>query len=274
MISGTTELIAHIGFPTHTFKSPAIYNAYFEKVGVDAVLVPMASEPADYPAFLRALFSVRNLRGAVITMPHKVSTLALLDRMSTAARIAGACNAVRRNADGTLEGDMFDGIGFVRAVQRQGLAVAGAKALVVGAGGVGSAIAASLATGGAASLSVYDSRAEAAEQLAARLRLHCPGVAVQTGSNDAHGHDLVVNATPLGMNAGDAMPLDVMRIAPGTFVCDVVHSKAPTAFLRAAQERGARIQGGADMLFEQIPAYLAFFGLPTTTPDALRALAS
>ena len=105
-----------------------------------------------------------------------------------------------------------------------------------------------------------------------RLVTHAPSVAVRTGERDARGHDLVVNATPLGMQPGDPMPLDVDTLGPGAFVCDVVHSAGPTAFLSAASARGARTQGGADMLYEQIPAYLEFFGLPVTTPDALRAL--
>lgn len=271
MITGTTELIAHIGFPTHTFKSPSIYNPYFERAGIDAVLLPVACEPGPFPGVLRALFEVRNVRGAVITMPHKVSVLKLLDRLSPAARVAGACNAVRRAADGALEGDMFDGIGFVRAVQRQGLVVPGSRVLIVGAGGVGSAIAASLAAEGAAAITIFDSRREAAEALAARIAEHCPNVTLQTGGSDAAGHDLVINATPMGMNPGDPMPLDVGRIDPAAIVCDVVHSAKPTAFLAAAKARGARIQGGADMLYEQIPAYLEFFGLPSTTAESLRA---
>ena len=272
MINGSTELIAHIGYPTFTFKSPSIYNPYFEQAEINAVLVPMACEGGPFGPFLRALFSLRNLRGAVITMPHKVSVIELLDTVRPAARIAGACNAVRLTASGQLEGDMFDGIGFVRAVQRKGLRVPGARVLVVGCGGVGSAIAASLAAGGAAVIGLHDARSEAAESLAGRIVAHCPDVSVETDSTDAEGYDLVVNATPMGMQEGDPMPLDVARIVPGTFVCDVVHSAGPTAFLAAAQARGARIQGGADMLFEQIPAYLDFFGLPTTTPDALRTL--
>jgi shikimate dehydrogenase len=272
MISGTTELIAHIGFPTHTFKSPSIYNPYFKQAGIDAVLVPLACEAPSFPVFLRALFEARNVRGAVITMPHKVSVLSLLDRVSPAARVAGACNAVRRAADGALEGDMFDGIGFVRAVQRQGLVIAGARALIVGAGGVGSAIAASLAAAGVSTIGLFDSRAESAEGLAARIAQHCPGVALQTGSNDACGYDLVVNATPLGMSSGDPMPLNPESIRPDCVVCDVVHSASATAFLQAAQARGARIQGGADMLYEQIPAYLEFFGLPSTSAEHLRSM--
>ena len=106
-----------------------------------------------------------------------------------------------------------------------------------------------------------------------RLRSHCPALAVTTGSNDPANFDLVVNATPMGMNEGDPMPIDVSRIAASTFVGEVVMKEEMTAFLRAAQARGCRFQVGADMLFEQIPAYLEFFGFPSTTPEVLRSVA-
>ena len=96
---------------------------------------------------------------------------------------------------------------------------------------------------------------------------------MRTGSNDPAGYEIVVNATPLGMKEGDPLPVDVSRIAPGTFVGEVVMKQEITPFLRAVQERGCPVQVGTDMLFEQIPAYLEFFGFPTTTPDELRAVA-
>ncbi len=273
MIRGSTALIAHIGWPTHSFKSSLVYNPYFEQAGIDAVVVPMGCQAEPYPAFLRALFTLENIRGALITMPHKVTTLALLDAASPAAQIAGACNAVRRDAAGRLVGDMFDGEGFVRGLRRKGCAPAGASALVIGCGGVGSAIAASLAAAGVARIGVFDARNEAASGLAERLQTHCPGVDVRTGSNDPAGFGIVVNATPMGMNDGDPLPLDVARIAPEAFVGEVVMKHEMTAFLKAAQQRGCRFQVGTDMLFEQIPAYLEFFGLPTTTPETLRLFA-
>jgi len=273
MIRGSTALVAHIGWPTHAFKAPMIFNPYFERAGIDAVVVPMGCREEHYPAFLRAVFLLENIRGALITMPHKVSTATLLDEQSPAVQIAGACNAVRRLADGRLAGDLFDGEGFVRGVRRKGCVVDGARALVVGTGGVGSAIAASLAGAGVASLGVFDARKDVAEALAARLRLHYPALQVATGSNDPAGFDIVVNATPLGMNDGDAMPMEVARIASTTFVGEVVMKSEMTAFLKAAAERGCRFQVGSDMLFEQIPAYLEFFDFPSTTPDVLRSVA-
>lgn len=273
MINGNTELIAHIGYPTHAFKAPMIYNPYFDHIGVNARVMPMGCRSEDYPAFLRAVFTLTNIRGALITMPHKVATVALLDRVTPTVNVAGACNAVRRAADGALEGDLFDGEGFVRGVRRKGLALKGAHALVVGSGGVGCAIAASLAAAGVDQIALFDRQAEAADGLAERLRTHCPAIEVRTGSNDPAGFDLVVNATPLGMNPGDPLPLDVSRLAPTTFVGEVVMRTEMTAFLRAAQAQGCPIQVGSDMLFEQIPAYLEFFGYPTTTAEVLRSVA-
>jgi len=273
MIRGTTALIAHIGWPTHAFKAPLIYNPYFEQAGIDAVVVPMGCRAEHYPGLLRALFSLENVRGAVVTMPHKASTVPLLDVASPAVRIAGACNAVRRDADGRLVGELFDGEGFVRALRRKGCVVDGARALVVGVGGVGSAIAASLAAAGAASIGLFDVRVEAAESLALRLRAHHPALRVPNGSSDPAGFDIVVNATPLGMNDGDPLPIDVARIASSAFVGEVVMKREMTAFLNAVAERGCRFQVGTDMLFEQIPAYLDFFGFPSATPEVLRSLA-
>jgi shikimate dehydrogenase len=273
MIDGATILIAHIGYPTTTFKSPLIYNPYFESIGLNAVVVPMGVKAQDYAAFLPHIFRLTNIRGALITMPHKVATLDLVDEVSTTARIAGSCNAVLLRSDGTLLADMFDGEGFVRGVRRKGRELAGARALVVGSGGVGSAIAASLAGAGVAALGVFDVHAPSAEALAARLRAHHPTLALHVGSRDPAGYDVVVNATPIGMNDGDPLPMDVDRIAPGAFVGEVVLKQEFTPFLQAARAKGCAVQVGTDMLFEQIPAYLEFFGFPATTADELRRIA-
>ena len=271
-ISGHTELIAHIGYPTHSFKAPMIYNPYFEQAGLDVVVVPMGCEAADFAQFLPQVFRLRNLRGALITMPHKVSTVAMLDELSSAVRIAGACNAVKRDAQGRLVGDMVDGAGFVRGAKRKGLVLEGARVLVVGSGGVGCAIAASLAAEGVAEMTLFDVAPESAQALAERLRTHYPRLKVTCGSNDPAGYDLVVNATPLGMNPDDPLPMPVARLEARTFVGEVVMKTEVTPLLAAARERGCATQVGTDMLFEMIPAYLEFFDLPTTSADNLRAL--
>jgi len=272
-ISGRTKLIAHLGYPTQSFKAPMIYNPYFEKYKIDAVVVPMGCMPEDYPAFLKLLFKLSNIHGALVTMPHKVTTIPLLDEVMTTARIAGSCNAIRLSSAGTLVGDMFDGEGFVRGILRKGRALADAEVLVVGCGGVGSAIVASMAKAGVSKLALFDADATIMNSLAERLRAYYPALKIEVGSRDPTGFDVIVNATPLGMQEDDPLPLDVTRISPSAFVGEVVMKQEITPFLAAARARGCEIQVGTDMLFEQIPAYLEFFGFRTTTPEELRAVA-
>ena len=273
MISGTTTLIAHLGYPTESFKAPMIYNPYFEKKGIDAVVVPMGVKAQDYAAFLKSLFRLSNIRGALVTMPHKVTTLALLDELTPTAKIAGSCNAILRRSDGSLLGDMFDGAGFVRGVARSGRTLVGNRVLVVGCGGVGSAIAASLAAAGVGMIALFDANAASADALAGRLRAQYHQLEIKTGSNDPSGYNVVVNATPLGMQEGDPLPMDVSRIDPATLVGEVVMKEEYTPLLRLAKEKGCSIQVGTEMLFEQIPAYIEFFGFGTTSSDELRSVA-
>ena len=270
MISGKTTLVAHLGFPTETFKSPLIYNPFFEKAGIDAVVVPMGVRAADFPSFFREVFKLTNIRGALVTMPHKMAAIELADEVSPTARIAGAVNVVRKREDGSLVADMFDGEGFVRGVVRKGRRLERTSALIIGSGGVGSAIAASLAAAGVTRMGLVDAASGAAESLGSRLSGHYPGLTVRTGSADPTGYDLVVNATPLGMNDGDPLPIDMNLLSSTTFVGEVVMKSAVTPFLRAARERSCETQVGVDMLFEQVPANLEFLGFGTATPDEVR----
>lgn len=273
MIDGRTKLIAHIGYPTEPFKSPMIYNPFFAARKINAVVVPMGCKREDYATFLKLVFKLSNVCGALITMPHKVVTLDLVDEASVAAKIAGACNAVKMDERGQLIGDMFDGEGFVRGVQRGGRRIAGASLLIAGCGGVGSAIAASMAKAGVVRLGIFDVSAQAMSELSKRLLRHYPNLEVIAGSADPAGYDIVVNATPLGMKKDDPLPIDVEGISPSTLVGEVVLQEEITPFLAAARSKGCEIQAGIDMLFEQIPAYLEFLGFGTATPDELRKLA-
>jgi len=254
MINGSTTLIAHVGYPTESFKSPMIYNPWFEQQGINAAVVTMGIRPEDFTECFLALFKLTNLRGALVSMPHKVSVMDLVDELTPTARVAGACNAVLRRPDGSLLGDQFDGAGFVRGVLRKGMQIEGQRVLVTGCGGVGAAT-------------------EVVDALAQRLSDHHSQVRLRTGHNDPAGYDLIVNATPMGMQDGDPLPFDVARIDPQTFVGEVVMKREVTPLLAAARAKGCRTQIGTDMLFEMIPAYLSFFGFGQATADALRAVA-
>src|SRR5580692_8666020 len=172
MITGRGKVIAHLGYPTASFTAPMIYNPWFEANGIDAIVTPLGVRAEDFAGLFPALFRITTLHGALITMPHKVSVTAMVDELTTTARIAGACNAVLKRPDGSLLGDMFDGDGFVRGAFRKGCVIKGARALVVGSGGVGSAIAGSLAAAGLREIGLFDMNTESAEALGERLRTH------------------------------------------------------------------------------------------------------
>jgi shikimate dehydrogenase len=273
MIDGDTKLIAHIGYPTATFRAPTIYNPWFRQHGINAAVVPLGVTAENFREAFPQICRFTNFHGALITMPHKAVVVDWLDEASAAVRVAGACNAVRRSADGKLIGDMFDGEGFVRAAAGAGRNVSGQRVLVVGAGGVGSAIAASCAKAGAAEIALTDTRADIAERLAERLRPNYPGLKLSLGSNDPSDFDIVVNATPLGTYPADPLPIDPSGLSPSVLVGEVVLKPAITPFLAAAKARGLACVTGLDMLFEQIPAYLEFFGFPSATAAELRETA-
>jgi shikimate dehydrogenase len=273
VIRGTTRLIAHFGYPIAPVKAPMIYNPYFAHKAIDVAVVPMGVSPGDYPATLTAMFQVTNMLGAIVTMPHKRSTVGLLDDCSPRVRVAGACNAIVRRPDGTLFGDLFDGLGFVRALVRNGVQVSGARCLVIGAGGAGSAIAAALATAEAGAIAIFDIEPLHTDALIAKLREHHPHIASVVGSNDPASFDLVVNASPLGMAPRDSIPVNISRLPATAFVAEVVMTPEVTPLLAAARAQGCRTQPGIEMLFEQIPLYLDFFGLGPASSDELRAVA-
>jgi shikimate dehydrogenase len=273
MIDGDTKLIAHIGHPTATFRAPLIYNPWFRRRGINAAVVPLGVTAKNFREAFPQICRFTNLHGALITMPHKVAVVDWLDEASAAVRVAGACNAVRLSHDGKLIGDMFDGEGFVRAVARSGRTIGGQRVLLVGAGGVGSAIAASCAKAGAAEIALTDMRADAAGRLGERLQLNYPDLKLSLGSNDPSGFDIAINATPLGTYPGDPLPLDPQRLSPSALVGEVVLKPETTPFLAAAKARGFACVTGLDMLLEQIPAYLQFFGFPYATAAELRETA-
>jgi shikimate dehydrogenase len=276
-ISGTTKIFPVIGWPVEQVKAPTLFNAYFERHGIDARVVPLKIEPANYVAAVRLLMAAENVGGIFVSIPHKPMSVDAVDVASPRARLAGACNAIYRGADGkTILGDLIDGEGFVRAFDRTcahaAFPWATGRALVVGSGGVGCAVAEALAARGIARLDLCDSRPAQAEALRGRLQQAFPHTEFCIGAPRAAGYDLVVNGTPLGMHPGDPLPVDLEGVDPSCIVADCGMKIETTALLVEAQRRGCRIQKGKEMMIEQSPLYLELFGWPGVEADAFRAL--
>lgn len=270
-ISGNTRVFMILGDPVAQVRAPDLFNRIFARHGVDAVLVPARVAAKDFAAFVRHALCAQNIDGLWLAIPHKGPMVLLLDRCELRGRVAQAVNAVRRNADGTLEGALLDGLGFVKALDHFGFDPCGKRALLVGAGGAGAAIAVSLAERGLARLSLHDIDAGRCELLAARLRQSWPLQVQVLATPDPGGCELVVNASPLGLQLDDALPIKVARLEPAALVIDIVMKERPTALLRACAERGVRAYPGFEMLVQQVPDYLHFFGLHEVA-DALQDL--
>jgi shikimate dehydrogenase len=250
-LTGETRLHLIVGDPVAQTKSPAGLTAEFAARGVNAVCVPVEVVPADFDDFMRAAKRVRNIDGIVITIPHKFAALRHCDEASDRARFLGAANLLHRVARGRWRGDMTDGTAMVAALRRAGCEPGGRRALVVGAGGAGSAVALALIEAGVSALAVADTDDARREGLVKRLVAKAPAVA-RAGTADPTGYDLIVNATPAGMKPDDPLPVDAARLAPSALVGDLITKPAMTPLLEAARRLGCKVVTGDDMFAVQV----------------------
>jgi len=264
-ITGATRLYAIIGDPIAQVGSPKAFTERFAAAGKDAVLVPM-HVPADrFDTVVPGLMGIGNLDGLLVTVPFKPRMVPFASRLGPAAKCISAVNALRREADGSWTADMFDGAGFVRAMERKNAVLRKRRVLLFGAGGAGSAIAYELAKAGVAAIAIADPQAERAGALAKTLRAAVPACDVTTGASASSAVDMIVNASPLGMRPDDALPGDIGTLRAEMLVGDVVVSESPTALIREALRHGCTHVTGRDMLSGQVEAILDFFGSAPAT---------
>ncbi len=261
-ITGRTQVFFIIGDPVAQVRAPEVYNHLFARLGIDAVVVPLRITAAALPGFIEHGLKAENVGGLWATIPHKAALFELLQPADPVARVAGAVNAVRRHADGRLEGALFDGIGFAKGLDHFGIEVQGRRVLVVGAGGGGHAVAAALAQRGPALLAVANRTRDRAEALVQRLRPLVGDAARVAASADPAGFELIVNCTSQGLKPEDPLPFDPARVDAGAAVVDIIMTREPTPLLRACRARGLRAEAGFEMLVQQVPEYLRFMGLP------------
>jgi shikimate dehydrogenase len=254
-------LVGVIGSPITHSLSPLLHRAAFRALGLDgweshAIEVPAGEAQSALAGMRSARFT-----GLSVTMPHKTDVLADLDECSAVAQRLGAVNCIV-NRDGRLEGANTDGEGFVASVRRgTGFDPRGRRCLVAGAGGAARAVVLALAEAGASEVAVMNrtaSKAEAAAELAGHA-----GRAVAVGDVDVVAQaDLVVNATPVGMVAGDELAVPLVAadlLHPGQVAADLVYVPRPTAWLVAAADVGAQILDGLGMLVHQAAAQMALW---------------
>ncbi|HKU88084.1 MAG TPA: ThiF family adenylyltransferase [Casimicrobiaceae bacterium] len=262
-ISGATRLYAIVGDPIAQVRSPEVFTARFAAAGVDAVLIPVHVPTARFDAIAPALLAIGNLDGVLVTIPFKARIVPYATRLGPAAQCIDAANALRREADGTWTGDMFDGVGFVRGAQKKGERIRDRRVALFGAGGAGSAIAYELANAGARSIAIIDVDAAKAERLAVTLSRAFPACSIAAAARMPEGIDMIVNASPVGMQPGHGMPAAISSLDARTLVGDVVIARQPTALIRHALHCGCPIVDGRDMHGGQVDALMQFFASAT-----------
>ncbi|PFH20504.1 shikimate dehydrogenase family protein [Burkholderia sp. JKS000303] len=258
-LSGATRVHFIVGDPIAQVRSPKGVTAALREAGLDALVVPAHVAPDDLAAFFAGVTPMRNVDGVIITVPHKFSAAGFCTSLSDEAAFLGAANTLRRTADGGWHGGMFDGTGFVAALGDAGCDLRGRRALLVGAGGAGSAIGHALVMAGVASLDVRDNDAARTASLVDRLATLQRGtVRVAAADVAPESFDVIVNASPMGMRADDPLPVDVSRVPATTFVGDVVTKPPLTPFIEAARERGCRTVTGTQMFARVCDRMVAF----------------
>ena len=246
LLSGATRLHFIVGDPIAQVKSPAGVSQAFHEAGRDALCVPAHVTPADLADWVTHMSKAKNVDGLIATVPHKFACFAHCATASDRAAFLGAVNTMRRNADGTWHGDMFDGMGYVEALKSKGCNPEGQRALLVGAGGAGSAIAYSLMTAGVAELALHDEDHARRDSLAGRLAGLGLGK-VSIGSPDPRGFGIVINATPIGMKPEDPHPVVSGHFTSDQFVGCVITVPAVPPMIAAARAVGCNTMTGADM---------------------------
>jgi shikimate dehydrogenase len=256
LIDGSTRLFAIIGDPIGQVKSPQKLNPRFAEEGMNAVLIPVNIKPDRFEETVRGLMAIGNLDGIIITAPYKNRILPLLDHVLPMAAKVDAANAMRREADSTWSGEMFDGTGMVRGLREAAVRLEGRQIMLIGAG---SAVAVAVADAGAKTMTIFDVDTFKAKALADRVAAAFPNCAVCAGPVQIYGHDTLINATPIGMAPGDGLPAPVDGLNSDMLVIDVIIKPETTPLLDHARALGCRTFNGRVMLDGQAEELVRFF---------------
>lgn len=273
-ISGHTRLYALIGSPVGHSGSPAMYNYSFEKLGIDAAYLAFDVPVEKTEEAVKALAAL-HAGGFNVTMPCKTAVAQLVDRLSPAAALVGACNTVVFEEDGSMTGHMTDGTGFVRNLKEHGVDIEGRKIVLLGTGGAATAIAVQAALDGVAEIAIFNRKDEFytnGEKTVEKIRKAVPSIGKvfieDLDNKELLGEiigrsDILINATRAGMSPmEDVIPVPAEFLRPQLAVADVVYNPKETLLVRKAKEAGCRaaVGGSGMLLWQGVAAFELFTG--------------
>lgn len=273
-INGHTRLYALIGSPVGHSGSPAMYNYSFEKLGIDAAYLAFDTPLEKTEETVRALRTL-DVGGFNITMPNKTAVAQLVDRLSPAAKMVGACNTVVVEEDGTMTGHITDGTGFIRNLKEHGVEVKGKKIVLLGTGGAATAIAVQAALDGVKELAIFNRKDEFyanGEKTVEKIRKAVPSIGkvyiedlddTELLRETVAVSDILINGTRAGMNPlQDVIPVPAEFLHKDLAVADVVYNPRETLLVQKAKEAGclAAIGGIGMLLWQGAAAFELFTG--------------
>ncbi len=273
-ISGKTGIIAHIGYPTTTFTAPMILNPCFETLKAQLVVIPMACKAEDLSRLMNGLLRLENFVGALITMPHKQKILQYLKFKSHLVDLSSSCNILKLNKSREVVGEMYDSKGLLNVMYERGVNLQGASILLIGAGGVGSAIAFSLGRTGVNKLTIKDLDYLKSAQLCKKIKKFFPKILVNIWDGKETDLDIIINASPAGMKAAKELPIAINQIKSAEVVADFVLTSSESSLINIARKNGSKVISGNDILMAQIPEILNFFGLKKISIKTIKTISN
>lgn len=261
-ISGKTAVYGIIADPIGHVRGPTIFNPLFEKLGMDAAMVPFHVTATSLQRAVAGFRAIESLKGWLVTNPHKFAMFHLCDQVDASGTRLQAVNVVRRETDGRLIGGNYDGAGFVNGLRHDGIEPKGMDVLMLGAGGAARAIAFALAEAGVRRLAIANRTRANAETLAETTRKFFPDFAVEVAAAEAGDHEMIVNTTSAGLKPDDPLPLETAGLKRTTTVVDIIMNPEMTKLLTLARDRGCRIHLGRHMLDSQFPLLARHLGVP------------
>ena len=252
IVDGETRVFGVVGDPVRQVRTPGYLNPLFQQRGSNMVCIPHRVSQQDFPAFWAGIRVQQNLAGLGITVPHKKIAMQLCDSLSANAQRLGVVNVVRRQRDGTLHGENFDGQSFVKGLMSKGIDPGGHDIFIYGAGGAAKAVCFALADAGAASISIQNRTGSKADELAHALQQRAGYTNAHSVTDFTPSATIVINASSLGMNGTDAMPVDASRLYQEQIVAEVVAKPEVTRLLREAESKGCSTHSGLHMITNQM----------------------
>ena len=270
--SGAARLAGVIGWPVRQSLSPRLHGYWLQRYAIDGAYVPLAVAPDNFRSSLRALANL-GFVGVNVTIPHKETSLAVVNSVTDRARRIGAVNTIVIGDDGKLHGDNTDAYGFSQsmAVAAPNWRGSGGTAVVLGAGGAARAVCVALLEDGIGEIRLVNRTGGRADSLAADLKGSIQAWPWEYRSEGLEGASILVNTTTLGM-AGEAdLTIDLSYLPSDAVVCDIVYLPLRTKLLRAVEARGNTVVDGLGMLLHQArPGFAAWFGVEPRISDDLR----